>query len=166
MAECRQPFCEKRSLARIDLGLRAALAFCTLDAAMYSLTPSMQTGIAQLDAEHQDLVMAINRIEEAERHGATPGVIMQLREFKEHLTEHFDSEERYLRMLHYPDADAHAKHHAETVTALDRMLQSVLDGEIEIGEIARECFHELLGTVITVDMRFLNWHAEHKRQAQ
>jgi hemerythrin len=81
------------------------------------------------------------------------------------LADHFRHEEEYLQLLGYPARDAHGKHHAETLTALDRIAEEIRDGVIEPGEIAGECFNELLGTVLTMDMRFLNWHAEQKSRA-
>lgn len=132
---------------------------------MYSLTPSMLTGISQLDAEHQDLVLAINLIEEAEHRRAVPDLIKRLIAFKDEMALHFRHEETYLDLLRYPARDAHAKHHAETLTALARIAEELDDGRLEPGDIAAECFNELLGTVLMMDMRFLNWHSEQKRRA-
>jgi hemerythrin-like metal-binding protein len=125
----------------------------------------MLTGIAQLDAEHQDLVTVINGIREAEQQGALHDVMRRLAFFKDELAGHFRHEETYLDLLRYPAREAHAKHHAETLTALERMAEELGEGLIELGDIAASCFNELLGTVLIMDMRFLNWHREQKRRA-
>jgi|JI9StandDraft_2_1071091.scaffolds.fasta_scaffold190291_2 hemerythrin-like metal-binding protein len=132
---------------------------------MYSLMPSMITGIAQLDAEHQDLVSAINRIHEAEQSGSTPEVLNRLGEFRDHLAGHFKHEETYLTLHRYPGRDAHMKHHAETLVSLDRIVEELSSSLIELGGIAAECFTDLLGAILTMDMRFLNWQAELRRRA-
>lgn len=132
---------------------------------MFSLLPSMLTGIAHMDAEHHDLVGAINRIHEAEKRGSGPDVLKRLAEFRDHLAGHFEHEESYLALQQYPARDAHAKHHAESLVALDRMIEELSEGGIELGDIAAGCFSELLGAILMMDMRFLNWQAEMERRA-
>lgn len=132
---------------------------------MYSLLPTMLTGIAQLDAEHHELVSTINGVHESELRGSVTDTLKQLVEFKEHLAGHFEHEEGYLTLHRYPARDAHAKHHAETLVALERIIDDLDAGVIDLGNIAAECFNELLGTILMMDMRFLNWQAEQERLA-
>ena len=132
---------------------------------MYALTPAMLTGVAHLDAEHQDLVTAINRIAGAEARHDLGEVLAHLKRFRDELAGHFRHEETYLGLLAYPARDAHAKHHAETLTAIERIAEELADSAIELGGIAAECFEELLGTVLLMDMRFLDWNREKKRVA-
>jgi hemerythrin-like metal-binding protein len=133
---------------------------------MFNLTPSMMTGIAQVDNDHHDLVAAINLIKAAEQEASIPDILKRLKEFRDHLAGHFKAEEHYLRMLRYPGADAHAGHHGEILAGLDRLLDGVIAGALEPGEIASQCFYDLMGAVVTMDHRFLNWHQEHKRRAE
>lgn len=114
----------------------------------------MQTGVAQLDAEHQDLVGAINRIDEAECSGDLVSIVSSLNSFRTELASHFANEEHYLRVLQFPGYDGHVIHHTEVVAALDRMREAV--GR-KSGNVAARCFTELLATVVTMDMHFLNW---------
>ncbi|TDQ80570.1 hemerythrin-like metal-binding protein [Dongia mobilis] len=127
---------------------------------MYTLTPAMLTGIAQLDAEHHDLVAAINQLRAAEADGTASDCGKQLRRFRDLLATHFESEEIYLRLLNYPWAGHHADHHGSILTMLDQLQEALLGGERQPGGIAEECYSELLGTVLTMDLRFLNWHQE------
>lgn len=131
---------------------------------MYNLIPSMMTGIAQVDDDHHDLVAAINLIENAEKEASLPDVLKLLRDFRNHLATHFTSEELYLRMLKYPGIRTHAEHHSEIITGLDRMQEDVVAGTLVLGDIAAQCFHELMNAVITMDLRFLNWYEENKRR--
>lgn len=120
----------------------------------YSLLPSMQTGVAQLDAEHQDLVGAINRIDEAERGGDLVSIVLSLNAFRNELAGHFANEEHYLRVMQFPGCDGHVSHHTEVVAELDRLREAV--GR-KNGNVAALCFTELLTAVVTMDMHFLNW---------
>ncbi len=129
---------------------------------MYALTPSLMTGVEQIDAEHQDLVMAINRIGAAEQEGSLPDTLQRLGEFRDLIKEHFESEERYLLLVKYPGASAHAKHHAETVELLTRLEDDLQSERLVLGDAASQCFYELLGAVLTMDMRVLNWLADQK----
>lgn len=132
---------------------------------MYKLQPSMMTGVAQIDAEHLDLVTAINQIGAAGQEKASPDVIRRLGAFRDDVVRHFENEERYLRIVRYPAADSHAKHHAEIIAALDRLVEGLQDGALTPRQVAEECFHELIGAVIVMDMRFRDWHAEATREA-
>ncbi|MBI2256634.1 MAG: hemerythrin family protein [Proteobacteria bacterium] len=124
---------------------------------MYSLLPSMQTGISHIDSEHQDLVAAINRIEAAALSQDAPAVLACLDAFRTELTGHFLNEERYLRMMQYPACDSHSHHHAEVVASIDQLRRGVSAGGVDLANVAPECFTDLLGAVVTMDMRFLNW---------
>lgn len=133
---------------------------------MYTLTPAMLTGIPQLDAEHHDLVAAINQLRAAEADEAAAECGKCLRQFREQLATHFESEEIYLRLLQYPAADRHAEHHGRILSTLDELQQALISGDRRPGRIAEECYSELLGTVLTMDLRFLNWHKEQQSRAR
>lgn len=132
---------------------------------MYSLTPAMMTGIDPLDLEHQDLVKTINQIHAAEIGLDKEAVRTWLTKFKTDLVAHFEAEEAYLETLAYPAREAHAKHHADTVTALDRIAATLHSDATVTGGIAAQCFDGLLQAVLTMDMRFLNWQAERAYRA-
>jgi hemerythrin len=82
-----------------------------------------------------------------------------LTEFKAHLSEHFQYEESHLRAVGYPKLSAHAKHHAEMIVVLDRLIGDVQNGEPTDG-VAYICFHELVSAILLRDMQFINWLAD------
>ncbi|MBL8707694.1 MAG: hemerythrin domain-containing protein [Rhodospirillaceae bacterium] len=127
---------------------------------MYALSEAMLTGVPQLDGEHQDLVLCINRLEDAERNGDLAEVLRLLAIFKSGLAEHFAREEAYLGLISFPRLDAHAKHHSETIVALERMVEELQAGASILGEIAAQCFNELLQAVLLMDMQVINWRAD------
>lgn len=133
---------------------------------MYALTASMLTGVARLDSEHRDLVAVINRIHAAELGGDVSELLAQLTAFKDGLVRHFRSEEDYLDMEAYPRLHAHTIHHADTIMALEEMMDGVQSGASALGKIAANCFAELLRNVLLMDMEFLNWRAEQDRRQQ
>jgi hemerythrin-like metal-binding protein len=117
----------------------------------------MLTGVPTIDAEHQDLVAAINRLEQAEKAGDLQEVIVRLKSLRDDLALHFASEERYLRMVRFPASDEHAQHHAETLSAIDQLLGQVASSSVVSGTLAEECYHNFLSILLTRDMRFVNW---------
>lgn len=127
---------------------------------MFALTEAMLTGLPQLDGEHQDLVLCINRLEDAERNGDLAEVLRLLAVFKSGLADHFDREEAYLGLIRFPRMDNHAKHHAETIVALERIIEDVRAGMRALGDVAAHCFNELLQAVLLMDMQVINWRAD------
>lgn len=130
---------------------------------MFALSEAMLTGQQQLDGEHQDLVLCINRLDDAERQGDLPEVLRLLAIFKSDLAEHFEREEVYLGLVRYPRQVKHAEHHAETIALLERVIKDVQSGLRALGDIASACFDELLQTVLLMDMEVINWRADRRR---
>ena len=124
----------------------------------------MLTGVPTLDTEHQDLVAAINRLEQAEETGDLQEVIVHLKSFRDDLALHFASEERYLRMVRFPASDEHALHHAETLSAIDQLLGQVASSSVVSGTVAEECYHNFLTILLTRDMSFINWLHDHAKR--
>jgi hemerythrin-like metal-binding protein len=133
---------------------------------MYSLLPSMQTGISHVDSEHRDLVVAINHIEAAAESGDISTVLTHLDAFQQKLAGHFSNEEKSLREMQYPACDSHANHHSEVIASIDQLKRGVSEGSVELEQIAPQCFTDLLGAVVTMDMRFLNWLEDRRMWAR
>jgi hemerythrin-like metal-binding protein len=127
---------------------------------MYALSEAMLTGLPQLDGEHQDLVLCINQLDDAERKGNLPEALRLLAAFKVSLADHFEREEAYLGIIRFPRQDKHAKHHAETIVALERIIDDVQAGARALGDVAAACFDELLQAVLLMDMQVINWRAD------
>lgn len=136
-------------------------AIRTERAMTFELTAAFLTGIEELDAQHQELISRINAVEKLEKSKDIPGLLGTLAEFKSDLADHFRAEEAHLRSVNYPKLSSHAKHHSETIVALERLIRDVEDHEPSQGGIAHVCFHELISAVLLTDMQFINWMADH-----
>ncbi len=77
---------------------------------MIEWSPSLSIGIAEIDAQHQELVRAFNALEDAMQHGqGTDRVLPTLRFLGEYAVRHFGAEEDLMRRHAYP---AYAEHRA------------------------------------------------------
>ena len=126
----------------------------------FNFTESIQTGNRRLDEEHRNLISRINSIAELEQFSDSMGIISALSEFKADLAQHFQSEEAHLKAVGYPKFSFHARHHEETINALDRLIRDIQNGEPIEGVVADICYHELISTVLRRDMEFVNWMAD------
>lgn len=126
----------------------------------FEFLPSFVTGTSQLDEEHRELVTRVNAIAAFEHAGDTAGLLKALAVFRADLAAHFAAEEAQLVRVGYPKHSSHATHHAETIVALDRLVDGLERGEPP-HEVAETCFHELISNLILEDMQFLNWLADH-----
>jgi hemerythrin-like metal-binding protein len=125
----------------------------------FDLPQSFLTDMAQLDGEHRALVAHINSVAEFERVDDKIGVLSALAIFIADLAEHFRREEDLFNRLSYPKLVEHARHHAETMTALDRLARDIEGGELANGRATHTCLHELLSSIIRIDKEFTNWLA-------
>lgn len=126
----------------------------------FEFTVSLQTGIDHLDEDHRDLISRINSIAELEQTSDATAIIGALLSFRDDLTKHFRSEETHLKAVVYPKYSFHARHHEETLIALDRLINDIRSGELIEGTVADICYHELVSTVLRRDMEFINWLAD------
>ena len=129
----------------------------------FKLLEGAQTGIEHLDAEHSNLVSNINTIADSERSPDTAATIDALSQFKANLWAHFQNEEAELKARDYPEFSDHARHHADTIDALDGLIRDVQDGAALEEPASSYCYHELMSTVLRRDMEFINWLADRQR---
>jgi hemerythrin len=73
---------------------------------------SMSIGVAEIDAQHRELVRRYNGFELALSQGCSGLQLMGLLQFlRGYAQEHFESEERYMKQTGYPEFTAHALRH-------------------------------------------------------
>jgi hemerythrin len=78
--------------------------------------PSLETGYAEVDAQHRELFTRIDRLLEASRARADHAEVQQLLEFLgDYVVEHFASEEGLMVLSGYPDLVAHQGEHRRFV---------------------------------------------------
>lgn len=69
-----------------------------------------QVGIQEIDRHHEQLVQALNANYDQFREGLQPDVTF-LQELVEYSTLHFQSEEKWMERISYPDLAAHKEEH-------------------------------------------------------
>ncbi len=90
------------------------------------------TGISVIDAQHQRLFEAINRMEDAFQAGTQEDEARESLVFLAQYTkEHFDTEEAYMRELGYPLLTFHQEEHAALVAKI-QLLQRKVDEDLTI----------------------------------
>lgn len=129
----------------------------------FELRESMRTGIEQIDADHWELIACVNSIAGLGESADTAALVAALARFRTDLATHFQSEETHMGAVNYPKLGSHAKHHAETIEALDRLIRDVQTGAPTEGGVAHICYHELISVVLLRDMQFINWMADRPR---
>ena len=116
--------------------------------AFMNWTVVMETGHAQIDAEHKTLVDAINSLHAAMKQGKGRDEISRTLKFLHSYTaNHFRMEERQMAATKYPDTKFHMGCHARLIT--------------EVAEISAK--HESGKALMTIDvMDFLErWLKDH-----
>lgn len=127
----------------------------------FELPESLFTGIKSLDDDHRELIAGINAIADAERAADKSALVSRLTAFKEHLAQHFHSEEAQLKTLNYPKLGSHSRHHSEIVVAIERLIRDVQNCA-PVERVAHTCFHEVVSAVLLRDMQFINWLADQR----
>ena len=129
---------------------------------MFRLMASMVTGIAEIDAEHRELIEIINTLAEAERHHRSEDAISAINCFRQKLEAHFLREEVYLESIRFPGQAAHAAHHAKTLSRLQEIKEDFVAQTERHRSVAGICFDELIRAVLKQDLEVMNWVADSK----
>jgi hemerythrin-like metal-binding protein len=74
--------------------------------------PSYETGIAEIDHDHRLLVGIINELYEAMKSGHGYEILTQtIDRLVDYANRHFETEESFMRISHYPQQAAHEQEH-------------------------------------------------------
>lgn len=97
-------------------------------------TDELSIGIDEIDDQHKELVVLLNRLHVAitERHGNEVAAEI-LDELIDYTRIHFAVEESIMRLLDYPDFVEHKKHHEELIAQVMQMKAKVQTGQARIG---------------------------------
>lgn len=92
--------------------------------------PSLATGIERIDRQHQQLMVAIQRFEEAVQKGSgleiVNGTVKLLVQYAE---DHFTLEESYMAHIKYPRLPAHREDHARLRARIQYLQQRSRGGD-------------------------------------
>jgi hemerythrin len=116
-----------------------------------------ETGIHNIDLQHKEIVEIITQYEtlsedEASWHKVHP-LILHTREFMEF---HFSVEESLMRLLPYPDYDAHRAEHQRELQHIADIEHRMLRGNMHhrLAPLMRHC---LLGHIVAGDKRLAQY---------
>jgi hemerythrin len=85
-------------------------------------SPALAVGVAEIDAQHQELFRRAERLVAALRAGDRGEVEPLVRYLTDYVVAHFSAEERFMREVGYPGLDAHRAVHETFREDLAEML--------------------------------------------
>jgi len=74
-------------------------------------TPALAVGVAEIDAQHQELFRRAERLIAALRAGSRGEILPLLAYLDEYVAVHFEAEERLMKAVAFPGREAHAAVH-------------------------------------------------------
>jgi len=78
----------------------------------YKWEPSLETGYLRIDNQHKELIVALNNIINASKHGKAKEEIIKTVDFlADYTVMHFSTEEKLMEQLKYPDYASHKDQH-------------------------------------------------------
>jgi len=116
--------------------------------------------IPEIDAEHQNFILLVNKLNEAiVRRLDVEEIKFHMQSILNDAVKHFAHEEVLFKQWGYPDAEAHARMHAEVVNAMKVIMGNFerggLDYEwIEAGLKVKEA---LIGHMLNEDMKYRDY---------
>ncbi|MEW5774292.1 MAG: bacteriohemerythrin [Thermodesulfobacteriota bacterium] len=98
---------------------------------------SMAAGVAEIDAQHQELARIINQVFDAYQAGGDrPALEKAVRRFCDYTQAHFALEEGLMERHGYPDCDRHVAEHMDCrEKAIDFFTEYIEGGDTLTGEV-------------------------------
>ena len=123
---------------------------------------SFATGVAEIDAQHKELIIQVDRLLGAI--ASDPSAVGRLLDFLgDYAVSHFDTEERMMEAAAYPGAERHREEHAGFVRAFGRLrfdydLDGLTEGMSEL--IGGWMIQWLTGHILDMDKQLARWLLE------
>ncbi len=122
-------------------------------------TTDMQVGVEDIDVQHKELFVRINRLRTALSQGRGKVEINRtIRFLEEYVVEHFAGEERYMADLAYPYAGLHTTEHADFIRdfsmikeKLERLEQDGMITTFAVIEAQRKLYDWLVNHIARSD---------------
>jgi len=78
----------------------------------YEWDTSLETGYLRVDNQHKELIVALNNIIEASKHGkGTEEILKTVAFLTDYTVMHFSTEEKLMEQFEYPDYEFHKSQH-------------------------------------------------------
>lgn len=123
---------------------------------------SLSMYIPEIDAEHHHFIRLVNELNEAIIARMNKKIIKsRMRAILDDAALHFAHEEAAFKEWSYPDAEQHAQKHAQIITFLNEIMESVDHGKMAHGwlEAGLEMKQVLIRHILNEDMKYRDYHA-------
>ena len=131
----------------------------------YQFTPDLETGNSTIDAQHKQLIQAINNLLNACASGKGRAELEQTTKFlSDYTAKHFADEEKLQQQNHYPDCTNHKKYHEGFKVVVANLVKK-LNTEGATVPLVGEVNSAIAGWLITHIKREDTKVAEHIRQS-
>ncbi len=119
------------------------------------LSEKFQTGVPEMDSEHQQLVDLINRMYTIfQKRGEDSEILAVLNDLLKYDANHFASEERYMEQHHTPDLEEHKRIHADLINQAVDIKQKLETGQAGVSmETFKFLQNWLMGHIAGVDVK-------------
>lgn len=112
----------------------------------------LNTGIKEIDEQHQYLFNLINRIAIAIQENEAKAIVEVILDMKLYAEVHFSEEEELMRKADYPKLKAHIQRHSDFISKTDRFLDELELAPLAVtSEAARFLRNWLVTHIQTVD---------------
>lgn len=127
--------------------------------------PDLETGIDVIDAQHRALFGAIQGLATSFREGQAVGKSKESLNFLARYTvEHFQTEERFMRAMGYPDLEQHRIEHGRLVSKLQMLQVKQGKGYLVTAEVATFVADWLAHHIHEADMGYVQFARERIRE--
>jgi len=121
-------------------------------------SPRYATGIARIDADHENLFMIVNVLYDCRvKHGAEANLTPILTALGEYVKKHFITEEIAMQEAGYPGIDSHIEKHRAFTRRIQRYIEqsNAQPGKVDAEDLLRLLKHWLTDHVLRSDMDYV-----------
>lgn len=113
-------------------------------------------GIADMDADHLQLVVIANRIDEIANRPRPDQLDLAelIAQLKSKTQEHFEREEHFMASIGFPELEAHAGEHATLLASLDKLVVPASSGQYVAQNLRQYMAIWLFEHIDTFDARY------------
>ncbi|MCX7206612.1 MAG: bacteriohemerythrin [Proteobacteria bacterium] len=136
-------------------------------AAFFEWNDELSVGIQEIDEQHKVLIDLLNELHDAIRlHHGSEASARILGRLADYTRTHFTVEESLMRILGYPDYDAHKQHHEDLIKQMNDLQARLEGGEAITFELMHFLRNWLTHHIIEGDKRYTEHFLSRGAQAQ
>jgi hemerythrin-like metal-binding protein len=127
----------------------------------FTWNDELSVGIPEIDEDHKRFIFLVNELNRSIINGKVPADIKNnLQLILEDAVKHFEHEEKLFTKWQYPDADVHAKVHAQVLKALQNIKEKFIpyDRDSEWVDVGLMVKGVLIDHILTEDMKYADYY--------